>query len=42
MLGRHRSKRFQRLAQACELGDGTVVPGEVDRFKQVVDKELTL
>ena len=31
---------FQRLAQACEMDDDTVVHhGEVYRFKQVVDKE---
>ena len=35
---------FQRLAQACELGDDTLVAdGRVCRFKQVVGKEwLTL
>ena len=31
---------FQRLAQACEITDDTVVhQGRVYRFKQVVDKE---
>ena len=47
MLGEFRSclddigrSGFQRLAQACEMGDDTVVHhGEVYRFKQVVDKE---
>ncbi len=47
MLGEFRSclddigrSGFQRLAQACELGDDTVVHhGKVYRFKQVVDKE---
>ena len=47
MLGEFRSclddigrSGFQRLAQACELGDDTVVhQGKLYRFKQVVDKE---
>ena len=31
---------FQRLAQACDITDDTVVGnGRVSRFKQVVDKE---
>ena len=31
---------FQRLAQACEIADDTMVAdGRVYRFKQVVDKE---
>ena len=47
MLGEFRSclddigrSGFQRLAQACEMGDDTVVHhGKLYRFKQVVDKE---
>ena len=47
MLGEFRSclddigrSGFQRLAQACELDDDTVVhQGKLYRFKQVVDKE---